>query len=196
MSFDALEMRDRPAVVPIRFWTEYEPDPANPGKLITHEKVEWAKKGSSNGSTTVIKIRHLKLDTVLWPVLQSAYEAWKKNQEAPLDGTPLDAWPGVTPQQVKIMRDYHLRSVEDFATAPDSTLMKMNFPGIREMQGRAKAFLQAAQGQAQIAEALHSRDQTIANLGADLEEMRQLMKEMAAQNQLPALPKNNPMLAE
>jgi len=195
MSFDALEMRDRPAVVPIRFWTEYEPDHTDPAKLITHDKVEWAKKGSSNGSTTVIKIRHLKLDSVLWPVLQPAYEAWKKNQEAPLDGTPLDAWPGVTTQQVKVMRDYHLRSVEDFATAPDSTLMKMNFPGIREMQGRAKAFLQAAQGQAQIAEALHSRDQMIANLGAELEEMKHFVSDMAAQDksrnkpvELPALP--------
>jgi hypothetical protein len=196
MSFDALEMRDKPAIVPLRFWTEYEPDHTDAAKLVPHEKVEWAKKGSSNGSTTVIKVRHLQLDTVLWPVLQPAYEAWKKNQEAPLDGTPLDAWPGVTPQQVKVMRDYHLRSVEDFATAPDSTLMKMNFPGIREMQGRAKAFLQAAQGQVQIAEALHSRDQTIANLGADLEEMRQLMKEMAAQSELPRLPKNNPIAAE
>ena len=189
MSFDALEMRDKPAVAPIRFWIEYEPAHDDPAKIIAHEKVEWAKKGSSNGSTTVMKIRHLKLDSVLWPVIQPAYEAWKKNQEAPLEGTPLDAWPGVTPQQVKVMRDYHLRSVEDFAQAPDSTLMKMNFPGIREMQGRAKAFLQAAQGQAQIAEALHSRDQMIANLGAELEEMKHLIQDMGKKPvDLPALP--------
>jgi hypothetical protein len=64
------------------------------------------------------------------------------------------------------------------------------------MQGRAKAFLQAAQGQVQIAEALISRDQTIANLGADLEEMRQLVQQMTAQSDLPRLPKNNPIAAE
>jgi hypothetical protein len=178
MSFNALEMRDRPAIVPIRFWTDYEPDPTDSTKTIAHDKVEWVKKGSSNASTTVMKIRHLKQDNLLWPILEPAYEAWKKNQEAPVDGTPLDVWPGVTPQQVKIMRDYNLRSVEDFATAPDSVLMRMHLPGIRELQGRAQAFLKAGEGQAQIAEALSSRDRTISQLVAEVEEMKRAMQDM------------------
>jgi hypothetical protein len=178
MSFDALESRDKPAIVPLRFWTEYEPDHADATKLVAHEKVEWAKKGSSNGSTTVIKIRHLKQDTILWPALKPAYDAWKLNQEAPVDGTPLDAWPGVTPQQVKIMRDYNVRTVEDFATAPDASLMKMNFPGVRDLQKRAQAFLLASEGKAQIAEELLSRDRTITNMAAEVEELKKLIQDM------------------
>ena len=39
-----------------------------------------------------------------WEVVGPAYEAWKKGQEVPEDGTPLAAWPGVSPEIAQRLR--------------------------------------------------------------------------------------------
>lgn len=170
MDFSALDTQQKPAIFPIEFTTEYEKDPDDPSgsKMIAKDWVRWGKKGTSNGATTRDKVDRLKKGSVEWAALEPYYDAWKKNQEAPIDGTPLDAWPGLTVPQAKVLRSHNLRSVEDFATAPDSVLTRMAIPGIRELQRRAKAFCEAAEGQAAIAEAMAKRDDQIDQLTSQL----------------------------
>jgi hypothetical protein len=183
-----LNARDKPAIYPTEFRTEYEADPADPAKLTPKDWVTWTIKGSASGNLAPScsdKVDRLRKDAVMWAALEPHYEAWKKNQEAPVDGTPLDAWPGVTPQQVKIMHGYHLRTVEDFATAPGGTIIKMGIPGALQLQARAQRFLEAAGfmsesgGTAQIAAQLSVRDDKISMLEHELAEMRRAMAEFS-----------------
>lgn len=180
MDFSGLETHQKPAIFPTEFRTEYEDDAANPGQMKGVDWVTWVKKGTSNGATTSEKVGRLKKDAVLWPVLEPYYEAWKKKQDAPVDGTPLDAWPGLTVQQAKVLRDFNLRSIEDFADASDSTLAKINLPGIRALQMRARAFREAAQSKSVIAAEIAKRDEEIATLKANLADAIEAIKAIQA----------------
>jgi hypothetical protein len=178
MDFSSLDPVQKPAIFPIEFRTEYEPIPDKPGEMRPVDVVKWAKKGTSNGATTEDKVERLKKGSVEWPVLEPHYEAWKKKQEAPIDGTPLAAWPGLTKQQAKVLSDFNLRSVEDFAAAPDSVIVKMQIPGIRQLQGRAKAFIEAAKGQSLVAAELAKRDETIEALKNQLGDAMAAIEEL------------------
>ena len=84
-----------------------------------YKEVHWityAIKGT-NGATVRDKASRLEKTRAndLWPVIGPVYERWLKGQEEPAEGTPLEAWPAVTKGQVKLLRDLHIRSVEDAA---------------------------------------------------------------------------------
>ena len=164
--------RDQAAIVPLRFWTDYEPDGA--GGFREVEFVQWTRKGS-NGATTEDKVARVKRDTLKWPVLERFYEHWKKGQDAPVDGTPLEAWPGITREQIAVLKSVHLGSIEDFASASDGVLDKLNIPAIRGLQQKAKAFL-ANRSSAAAAAAIAERDERIAFLETQLAELAALVE--------------------
>lgn len=170
-----------PRVYPLEFWTAYDPDPTNPGELRSTDWVRYTRKGT-NGATNEEKISRLsKGDGPVWQVLKRFYEAWKAKQSAPIDGTPLDAWPGVTPQQAKVLQNFNLMSVEDIAHCSDSDLMKVPLPAIRDLQKRARAFVEAGKTKAIVAAEIEQRDQQIAAQSAELVEMREMIADLKRQ---------------
>lgn len=160
------------SIVPLNFWIEYEPQPDGTMKEV--EKVEWSRKGTQNTSTVEKISRLMKMGmTGEWEALKPYYDRWKAGQEAPIDGTPLAAWPGATPHLVKALEPYHIRSVEDLADLTDGTLAKIPLPGIRNFRGNAKAFIAAASTTAPIAgelSALRDENTSLKNRLADIEE--------------------------
>jgi len=166
----------------VKFWTEYK---RAAGGLKEIDMVEYCAVGMASKATTVARVSDLKRvrdnvdpDDVAgniakqrWDFVSRAYEAWKSGQATPEHGTPLAAWPGITPQQADIFKQTGLRSVEDIATATDSVINRVQIPGVREIQANAKRFLEAQDGQ-KTAEALAEKDRQIDALQEQMEELR------------------------
>lgn len=177
----AHDPRDKAAIIPEKFWVKYIPDDKDPTKTNAVEMVLWAKKGQHimTGQKTPMRVTQAKRDPMIWATLEPYYEAWKKGQEVPTDGTPLGAWPGVTPEQVERLRQLQVRSVEDVANMTDADMDRYGMGGIA-MRQQARAFVEAKKGTSVIQAELVSRDRTIAEQGRALGEMREQMAAMAA----------------
>jgi hypothetical protein len=139
-----------PFIAVIEFRVEYDPQPD--GSMKESEWVKWAKKGVSNPATTDENIARLKKypDNLIWQVIKPSYERWKAGLESPVDGTPLAAWPGATPQLVKALAPANIRSVEDLAQMEDSAISKLAIQNLRKLRQNARAFLEAQKSTAQV----------------------------------------------
>lgn len=172
-----------PSIVPILFWKEYDPQPD--GSVREIEKVEWSRRGTAN-ATTVEKISRLAKKQIngdqnpIWLALKPYYESWKDGQETPIDGTPLAAWPGATPQLVKALEPYHVRSIEDLANLTDGTMARVPVPGIRGFRDTAKAYVAAASTTAPVAGELAALREKTSNYESRIAELEELVKSLAA----------------
>lgn len=154
---------------------DHRPIANKPGEFKEVHIVEWAKRGTS--ATTRETVDRLRKMPQLWERIEPAYERWLKGQETPVDGTPLEAWPGLTKGQVEHLRLLHVRSVEELAAVTDSTLDKIGM-GARALRERAKLFVQAKQGSAQLEAALVGVREENDNLKTELAELRALVEDL------------------
>ena len=157
------------------------------GKPASYDVVHVYQPGESQRSKTplmvseVLKVREdgdpdnpawlaarVRKDAVL-----PAYEAWKKGEELPTDGTPLGAWPGITPDQAAGLKAAGLRSIEEVANANDALMSKIPLPNVRGLKELAANYL-AGSDRAKVASALADKDREIAEMREQLEELRQL----------------------
>lgn len=76
-----------------------------------------------------------------WSVIGPKYEAWKSGLEIPEDGTPLEAWSGVSPQQVKHLRGVGIKTVEALADMSKDFIGKMPWPDAKKLPELAAKFL-------------------------------------------------------
>lgn len=111
-----------------------------------------------------------------WSVIGPAYDAWKKNTELPLDGTPLAAWSGVSRDLAGALAAMGIKTVEDVRDMGDGAISKLAFPNVRKLPELAKQYLDGKD--------LAARDQE----NADLKERLATMEEMLAE----ALAKDEP----
>lgn len=165
-----------PNIIPLKFWEDYVEDTDKPGHMKPVEKVRWAKKGSGTGEDTSDKIARVQKDPALWTVIKPYYEAWKAGKDAPVSGTPLAAWPGVTPEQAEALRKLHIYTVEDMDQASDSALVKSGIPGARNLQIQARAFLTAQANVSGVVAQLAEKDRQISEMQAQIEELTQLVE--------------------
>ena len=138
------EEADRlPFIAVQEFRVDYEPQPDGSQRPV--EWVAWAKKGVQNPAIIEEKVSRLmrQKDDPVWQVIEPYYKRWKDNQSAPVDGTPLAAWPGATPQLVKALEPANIRSVEDLARMEDSAISRISIPGLREKQKHTRAYIDA-----------------------------------------------------
>lgn len=110
-----------------------------------------------------------------WSIIGPAYDAWKNGQELPEDGTPLEAWSGVTAEQAKFMKAMGVRTVEDVRDMGDATLEKLRFPNARKLPGLAKMWLEG--------EAVAEKDAQIAEMAEKMAAMEELLNERMAADQ-------------
>lgn len=177
MSVTLDERRDVAAIHPLKFWTEYEGDAATPA-----DWVEWVKKGDAFGATTQEKVVRAKRDRPVWEALRPFYEAWQRGQDAPVNGMPLDAAPFMTKQLIEVLNRVHIRSVEDLASAEDAALSKLNIPGIRTTQAKARAFLDAQQNLSGVASELAALRAMVEQQRSELDEAALARDTMAAES--------------
>jgi hypothetical protein len=163
-------------IYPLKFWTDYEPGEGE--ELRAVDWVTWVKKGTQNGNETTDKIARVKRDEIKWGALKPYYDAWKSKTEAPINGYPLDAWPGVTAEQARVLKERHVRSVEDLVNSSDADLIKLGLPGIRQIHGKAKAFLEARVNTAPVANEVAKLREENKAIRDDLEAAMALIKEL------------------
>jgi hypothetical protein len=127
----------------------------------------------ANGGEKIAYMRHM------WATIEPAYLAWKEGREVPLNGTPLAAWPGVTPEQAEVFRLAGIRSVEQVRDLTDSLRAKVRLPNTRELQDLAKLYLENT-GVAAAAEREAAKDRQIADMAERMEAMEALLKDAMA----------------
>ena len=180
-----LQMQDPndrlPAIIPLEFRVEYAPL-AN-GSMKEIEMVEYTRKGAQ-GATTPARIEHLQrqrqggVPDPVWLAIKPYYDNWKAGKDAPVNGTPLAAWPGATQQLVKALAPFHIKSVEDLAGIEEGTLNRCGVPGIRRMKENAQAFIDAQKNTAAVAgEVAQLRELALSQAG-EIEELKALVQQL------------------
>lgn len=120
-----------------------------------------------------------------WEVVGPLYEAWKKGQELPETGTPLEAWGGVTAEQVAALKAMGIRTVEDVAEMGDRAAEQLRMPNARKLPELAKSFL----GNTDMA----ARDAENAELKERIKAMEEMLAEkMSAEPKAEEKPKRKP----
>jgi hypothetical protein len=97
---------------------------------------------------------------------------WRAGQGEAMSGTPLSALPTMTPGKVAEYGYFHIKTIEQLASAADSVGGK--FMGFQQDKSRAKAFLDVAAGNAPLEkmnEELAKRDEVIETLKAQVESL-------------------------
>lgn len=199
------ETNRRPSVVALEFWRDYEPDPEKPGEMRAVDFVRWARRGDLTYASNVDKVSRIRramrsqdggseIYAPEWIGIKDAYEAWVAGQEAPVDGTPLDAWPALTKAQVAAFRAAHYRSVEDIAEMADNQLSKVRLPDMRLIRDKARTYVASKRDTAKIEAMMADRDRRLADMEVELSEARSALERLAGDQPRrgPGRPRKNP----
>lgn len=187
-----------PFIVPEEFYVTYKAMPDGTQKPV--EWVRWIKKGQQNPTAVPERIKDLMRNpnNPTWQVLKPYYEKWKEGQGAVITGTPLDAWMA-NPRLVKVLNSVNIRSVEDFAEMIESDLNKLSVPGLRDIQKRAKMYLEARQTTAPLADKVAELQKDLEHQRRENDELRQLiadrltkLEEEEPAKRGPGRPRKNP----
>lgn len=108
---------------------------------------------------------------------KTAYKTWKETQEIPVNGTPIKAWPVISPAQAQNILSANIRTIEDLAMANEETLMRIGM-GARALKEKAIAWLSTANDTGKIAEENAAMKVQLAQLVADMAEIRAANKEL------------------
>lgn len=108
-----------------------------------------------------------------WEMVEPAYKAWKAGQEIPEEGTPLAAWPGVTPEVAQRLKNMACYTVEHVAALGEEKAAGLPVPGARQLPKLAKQWLEN-RDKAEVMAQNESMQRQIA-------EMQVMMEEMASQ---------------
>lgn len=181
----------RLTVVALQFWTDYEPDRDNPGEMRAVDWVKWAKRGDLTTAAVVEKVARVKQplksigdDGVMepnpvWVAIEAAYEAWKRGQEVPDDGTPLDAWSALSKAQAKAFKDAGFAAVEHIAAIEDAQIGKVRLPDVRRLRDLARAYVSHRANAAPVEAALAAQRGEIDELKAQLAEATAALQRLA-----------------
>lgn len=117
---------------------------------------------------------------------QASYTAWKEGNEMPLHGTPIVAWPVLSPAQVKSLLAGHIKTVEDLAAANEEALSRAGL-GSRALKQRAIDWLASARDTGKLSEEMASLrtknkdlEQTNIDLRAQLQQLAAKVETLSA----------------
>lgn len=119
------------------------------------------------------KLRYM---TAVWSQIEPAFEAFQKGQEIPLNGTPLAAWSGVSPEQAEILRQSAIRTVEEVSRLTDGQIERVRLPNVRDLRAQAILFLENSDA-AKAAEREAQKDAQIAEMAERMAAMEALLEE-------------------
>lgn len=100
------------------------------------------------------------------PKAQRIYQLWKAGNERPVDGTPIDLWPGMDEGQREEFKAQKIYTIEQVASLSDLNLQTLG-PSARGIRNKARIYLDNAKNAAASEE--------LDKLRAELAEMRAQM---------------------
>lgn len=105
------------------------------------------------------------------------YEAWKRNEDVPLDGTPIKGWPLLSPAQQANLIAINVRTVEDLAAINDEGQKRYGM-GALDLKNKAQAWIKSASSLGSVVQenaALKTRvtdqEKTIKSMSEQLQEL-------------------------
>lgn len=107
------------------------------------------------------------------------YDAWKSGQEITPIGTHVKTWPLISKAQCDMLLNAHLRTVEDVAGANEDSLRHVGI-GSRELQQKARAWLETSAGSGKAAQELVAQRVTIEDQNERLAALTKLVSELQA----------------
>lgn len=110
---------------------------------------------------------------------QKKFEAWKKGEEIPVNGTPIKTWPAVSPSTTQAILAAGFLSVEDLAAASESQLAALG-PGAITIRQKAQAWIDQANSVGKVAEELTSLKILLEEQKRELENLRKANMELKA----------------
>ena len=179
----------------LKFWTTYSPDghdETGAPKMRAVDMVAYAPIGKSNSQLCIEAVARLAKVIAIepgneniavlmannrWTIIKRHYDAWKLGNEVPTTGTPLAAWPGVTSEQVQVLKTMGIRTVEEIRDASEGIISRFPFPNARELQRSAGLFLTSFDKD-KTSKDLARLEAAGAEKDAQLEEMRQMILEL------------------
>ncbi len=140
---------------------------------------------------TIIDRKVRPEDKARWP---NQWQAFESNAQQPVSGTPLEQWTALSVAQVAELKAMHIPTVEVLAELSEAGLQRIGM-GARELQARAKAYIEAAKGNGSVEKIaaenarLQDRIQDLADQNGRLEEIvKRLQQDMT---QTKPVKKNN-----
>lgn len=120
------------------------------------------------------KARNGKTDPITFEAYKKIYASFKEGKEAPLNGTDIRLWPQVTKAQAENLIQLGIRTVEDMAVADDNTIRRITHGG-RDLQNKAKAYLESREGKA--AEKIVDLEKKVTELAEQNEKLLKALEE-------------------
>lgn len=133
-------------------------------KEVKYKDQVWVKIFNKGDPKSVIERPMREADKARWP---NYWEAYKKNEEAPIDGIPLEDFPQITPAERMRCKQLHIRTVEDLCNIPD---MQME-----QLGGRGRALVKAAREYVAYREGVQ-----VSDLQEEMAEKDRLIKDLEA----------------
>jgi hypothetical protein len=181
-------MDQKPMIVIRKFYEEYNAD-----GTVKNEWVEFSPAHDPIGTVNVERVKNLippesgfknddqgtklGLMAMRWAQIEPHYKAWKSGQEIPLDGTPLAAWSGVSPQQAEVLKARGIKTVEAVRDMSEGILSKVQLPNVRSLRDVARAFLENKES-SDMAAKMAKKDEEAAAMKAQLDEMASMLAEL------------------
>lgn len=103
---------------------------------------------------------------------RAQFKAHKEGHELTPDGIHVKEWPLISRSQAEMLIRANLRTVEDLARAPESALMAVGI-GAREMQHKARAWLDTAADKGKTVEEVTSLRNTVSDQAELIKSLRQ-----------------------
>lgn len=144
---------------------------------------------------TVVKRKAMLADQNEYP---REWDLYQRGLEQTAEGTPLREWPVMTPDEILRLNSHNIHTIEALVAVSDAGLQQIG-QGARQLQQRAKAFLDedapkaaAANLRVQVDEQraeIEALQTKVGQLEAENEELRQVPEDETALKRGPGRPK-------
>lgn len=172
-----------------RFYVQAMPDgkrSQEEGRPIFRE-VEMIEIRIAGDKTTVIDTKVTDEHRQRWP---RHYEAFKACQKTATIGTPVEEWPILTVSRVAELKALNIFTVESLAELSDTGLAKLGM-GARELQNKAKAFLESAKSGAVTNQLVADNERMKMEIQMLKDQIRELGSAPAEPRKRPGRPKKS-----
>lgn len=129
------------------------------------------------------QVREERMPRQWYQQYKDAYEAWKRGEEVPLNGTPIKGWSLIGPAQQKNILGANVRTVEDLAQANDEALLRIGM-GAVELKMQAQTWLKTAKDVGSVVKSNTVLEARITTLERDNKSLRTQNDELRSENAL------------
>lgn len=107
------------------------------------------------------------------------YEAWKKGQELPLDGTPIKGWSVISPATQANLIAMKVFTVEDLAAINDEGMRRLPMLGL-ELKTKAKAWLAQSKDKGPLTMQMAALQTQLENMQVELKTVKEQNEQLRA----------------